>query len=71
MAGDANSAGIGSSNEGMFLETIVERLERIHLQLHLEIGQLSPSSEMARRLLDLSEETEAVLQRVRSYGNGH
>ncbi len=71
MAKEANAPETSSPQSEISLDAIVERLERIHLQLHLEVGLLNPASEMARRLLDLTEETEAVLQRVRSFGDGH
>jgi hypothetical protein len=71
MAREANVPEISSPQPEISLDAIIERLERIHLQLHLEAGLLNPASEMARRLLDLTEETEAVLQRVRSFGGGH
>ncbi len=46
------------------LESALEALERLHLKLQLEAGVLEPGSEVAKRLVDLTEETACLIQKL-------
>jgi len=46
------------------LESALEALERLHLKLQLEAGALEPSCDVARRLVDLTEETACLIHKL-------